>query len=91
MIRVMNTQDSFTGPVNIGNPEEFRITQLAEKIIRLTGSNSGIVFRKLPEDDPRQRQPDITMAQEILGWRPVTGLDEGLKLTIEYFKKGYDL
>jgi len=91
MIKVMNSPDSFTGPVNIGNPQEFRISELASKIIELTGSNSGIVYKPIPEDDPKQRQPDISLAQRVLGWRPVTGLDEGLKQTIGYFKKEFDL
>jgi UDP-glucuronate decarboxylase len=87
MVRMMNTPDSFTGPVNIGNPEEFRIIDLAEKIILLTGSNSKIVHKKLPEDDPRQRQPDISLALKKLRWSPAVDLDTGLKLTIGYFKK----
>jgi UDP-glucuronate decarboxylase len=91
MVGMMNSPESFTGPVNIGNPHEFRISDLATKIIELTGSSSGIVYKPLPEDDPRQRQPDISLAAKELGWRPVTGLDEGLRLTIDYFKKEYNL
>jgi UDP-glucuronate decarboxylase len=87
MVRMMNTPDSFTGPVNIGNPGEYRIIDLAEKIILLTGSKSKIVRRKLPEDDPRQRQPDISLAIEKLHWSPAIDLETGLKLTIGYFKK----
>ena len=86
MIRMMNTDDSFTGPVNIGNPNEFTILELAQKIIELTGSGSNIVFRPLPSDDPTQRQPDIHLAMEKLnGWTPVIQLEEGLKRTILYF------
>jgi UDP-glucuronate decarboxylase len=87
MVRMMNTPDSFTGPVNIGNPEEYQIIDLAEKIILLTGSKSKIVHRKLPEDDPRQRQPDISLALKKLKWSPNVDLERGLKLTIGYFKK----
>jgi len=87
MVRMMNTADNFTGPVNIGNPEEFRIIDLAEKIILLTGSKSKIVRRKLPEDDPKQRQPDISLAKKKLKWSPSVDLETGLKLTIGYFKK----
>jgi UDP-glucuronate decarboxylase len=87
MVRMMNTSDSFTGPVNIGNPEEFRIIDLAEKIILLTGSGSKIVRKKLPQDDPKQRQPDISLARKKLKWSPSVDLETGLKLTIGYFKK----
>ncbi len=87
LIRMMETGDDITGPVNIGNPREFTIRELAEKIIRLTGSGSKIIFKELPEDDPVQRKPDITRAQEILGgWTPGIRLEEGLVRTIEYFK-----
>ncbi|HEX3020245.1 MAG TPA: UDP-glucuronic acid decarboxylase family protein [Chitinispirillaceae bacterium] len=86
MIRFMNCQD-FLGPVNIGNPSEFTIRELAEKIIHLTGSKSRIIKCQLPSDDPRQRQPDISLAKEKLGWQPAIPLDEGLEKTIEYFKK----
>ncbi|MGD9557819.1 MAG: UDP-glucuronic acid decarboxylase family protein [Mangrovibacterium sp.] len=86
VIRMMNTEDSFIGPVNIGNPHEFTILELARKIIDLTGSGSAIVFRPLPSDDPAQRQPDISLAMEKLGgWTPVVQLEEGLKRTISYF------
>jgi UDP-glucuronate decarboxylase len=87
MVRMMYTSDSFTGPVNIGNPEEFRIIDLAEKIILLTGSGSKIVRKKLPQDDPKQRQPDISLARKKLKWSPSVDLETGLKLTIGYFKK----
>jgi len=91
MVKVMQTDDSFTGPVNIGNPAEFTIAELARKIIKITGSASGIVYRPLPHDDPRQRQPDISLARSVLGWKPVTELGEGLELTIDFFKKQYKL
>jgi UDP-glucuronate decarboxylase len=87
MIRMMNTRDEFTGPVNIGNPEEYRIIDIAAKILELTGSASKVVHLTLPEDDPKQRQPDISLARKELGWMPKVNLDEGLKHTIEYFKK----
>jgi UDP-glucuronate decarboxylase len=86
VIRMMNTGDDFTGPVNLGNPEEYRIVELAEKIIRLTKSKSKIVFKQLPEDDPLQRKPDIELAKSKLQWQPKTQLEEGLKQTIDYFK-----
>lgn len=84
-IRLMGTEDSFTGPVNTGNPGEFTILQLAENVIELTGSKSEIIFEPLPEDDPQQRQPDITLAREKLGWEPEVSLREGLVPTIAYF------
>lgn len=88
MIRMMNTPDEVTGPVNIGNPGEFTILELAQKVIALTGSKSKIEFHELPEDDPMQRKPDITKAGELLGgWRPKIHLEEGLKNTIDYFRK----
>ena len=83
---LMDTGDDFTGPVNIGNPGEFTIRQLAEKVIALTNSSSRIEFRPLPGDDPLQRQPDLTLARAKLGWEPVTQLDEGLQKTIAYFE-----
>ena len=88
MIRVMNnTDDSFIGPVNIGNPNEFTIRELAEKVIKLTGTKSGFVIKDLPSDDPRQRQPDISLAKEIIGWSPKIEIHEGLVKTIDYFRK----
>ena len=88
MIRMMNTDDTFTGPVNIGNPGEFTMLELAEKVIELTGSKSKIIFQPLPQDDPRQRKPDISVAQrELGGWQPEIQLAEGLQRTIDYFKK----
>ena len=87
MVRMMNGPDDFIGPVNLGNPVEFTILELARKIIEITHSKSKIIFRPLPQDDPRQRQPDITLAEKKLGWRPEIGLEEGLKKTIQYFEK----
>jgi len=84
---IMNSDKSFTGPINLGNPTEFSILELAENIINLTGSESNIVHKPLPEDDPKQRQPDIKLAKEKLNWRPKVILDDGLKYTIKYFKK----
>lgn len=86
LVRMMNTPDTVTGPINLGNPNEFSVRALAEKIIGLTGSKSKIVTRSLPQDDPKQRQPDISQAQEILGWKPTIGLEQGLSLTIAYFE-----
>ncbi|MBT8367046.1 MAG: SDR family oxidoreductase, partial [Deltaproteobacteria bacterium] len=86
LLRMMKAPDDFTGPVNIGNPNEFSILELAEKVIDLTGSSSKIVYRPLPEDDPLQRQPNIDLATQKLDWQPKTQLAEGLKCTIEYFK-----
>ena len=86
MIRMMGSRDDFTGPVNIGNPEEFTILELAEKVIKLTGSKSGIVKMPLPPDDPSQRQPDISLAKAELGWSPEIKLEEGLNRTIKYFR-----
>jgi UDP-glucuronate decarboxylase len=86
LIRLMNTPDEITGPINLGNPKETSILELAQKIIELTGSNSKIVFKPLPQDDPRRRCPDITKAKIILNWEPKISLEEGLKRTIEYFK-----
>lgn len=87
MVRMMNSDDSFIGPVNLGNPEEFTIKQLAEKVIRLTGSSSKISYEALPQDDPKQRRPDISLAKEKLQWQPSIKLEEGLKKTIAYFEK----
>ncbi|MCI5123504.1 MAG: NAD-dependent epimerase/dehydratase family protein, partial [Candidatus Electrothrix sp. AR5] len=84
-VRLMDTEDSFTGPVNTGNPGEFTILQLAENVIELTGSKSEIIFESLPQDDPQQRQPDISLAKEKLGWEPKVPLREGLIPTIAYF------
>ena len=84
IVRLLRSDHS--GPVNCGNPMEVSILQFAEKIKALTGSKSEIVFRPLPEDDPKVREPDITRAKKILGWEPKVGLDDGLRKTIEYFK-----
>jgi UDP-glucuronate decarboxylase len=86
MIRMMDNAENDPGPVNLGNPVESTILQIAETIRRLTGSSSRIVFRPLPVDDPRQRQPDISRARELLGWEPTTGLEDGLAKTIAYFR-----
>jgi UDP-glucuronate decarboxylase len=86
LIKLMNTPDKFTGPVNLGNPNEFSMLELAEKIINLTRSKSKIVFKPLPQDDPKQRQPDIGLAKKVLHWEPKNHLEEGLKKTIQYFK-----
>jgi UDP-glucuronate decarboxylase len=83
---MMNT-DGFIGPVNLGNPGEFTILELAEKVLRLTGSSSRIVHSALPQDDPVRRCPDISLAGEKLGWKPAVSLDEGLVETIPYFRK----
>lgn len=90
LIAMMNGPDDFHGPVNLGNPNEMSITLLAETIIKMTGSNSKLVKRPLPADDPTQRQPDITLAKAKLGWTPKVGLDAGLSKTVEYFR-GIDL
>ena len=86
-VRIMATDDSFTGPVNIGNPDEFTIRQLAERVIELTNSSSKLEFRDLPSDDPTQRKPDISLAKSALDWEPKVKLDEGLVKTIEYFDR----
>jgi UDP-glucuronate decarboxylase len=87
MIRMMNSEKSFLGPVNLGNPNEFTMLELAEKVIKLTKSSSKIVFMPLPQDDPKQRQPDISLAkQKLNNWVPNIQLEEGLVKVIEYFK-----
>ncbi|NBS35433.1 MAG: SDR family oxidoreductase [Methylocystaceae bacterium] len=88
-VRVMATPESFTGPVNIGNPGEFTILELAEKILKLIGGKSKIIFKALPQDDPKQRRPDITLAREALAWEPKINLDAGLEKTISYFRGLY--
>ncbi len=87
MMRMMDTADEFTGPVNIGNPGEFTMRELAEEVLQLTGSQSQIVHLPLPADDPRQRRPDLTLARQMLNWDPVVPLSEGLEKTIAYFAK----
>ena len=85
LIRLMGTPDDFTGPVNLGNPNELTVHQLAEKVIEITDSRSQLLFKPLPSDDPKQRQPDISLARKHLGWKPKVSLDEGLHRTIAYF------
>ncbi len=87
LIRLMNTSDDFTGPINLGNPKEFSILELANMVIELTKSRSKIVFKPLPEDDPVQRQPDISLAKKVIKWKPTVSLQDGLKETIKYFKR----
>jgi UDP-glucuronate decarboxylase len=87
MVRMMESGDDFLGPVNIGNPGEFTMLELAEKVIRFTGSKSNIIFKPLPQDDPKMRRPDISLAKQKLDWSPKVPLDDGLKETIAYFKK----
>lgn len=86
LIKLMNSPDDFTGPVNLGNPNDYTILDLAQKIIELTGSKSKIVYLLLPQDDPLQRKPDIALAKKKLKWKPKISLEEGLKKTIDYFK-----
>jgi UDP-glucuronate decarboxylase len=85
-VRLMNADDSITGPINVGNPQETTVLELARKIIELTGSQSEVVFKTLPQDDPQRRNPDITLARTVLGWEPSVGLEEGLRRTIGYFR-----
>ena len=87
LVKLMNSPDDFTGPVNLGNPKEFSILELAKKVIELTDSKSKIIFEPLPQDDPLQRKPDITLAKKKLKWNPAVSLEEGLRKTIDYFKK----
>jgi UDP-glucuronate decarboxylase len=87
LIKLMSTPDTFTGPVNIGNPVEVSVINLAKMIIRITGSRSSLIHLPLPEDDPKQRKPDIALARSVLGWEPEVDLETGLSNTIEYFKK----
>ena len=86
-MRLMATDDSVTGPINLGNPVEISVRTLAERVIALTGSKSKIIFKPLPVDDPKQRCPDITLAKNVLGWKPTVDLDDGLGRTIDYFRK----
>lgn len=87
LIKMMNSKKTFTGPVNLGNPSEFTMLELAKKVIKLTGSKSKIVYKPLPQDDPTQRKPVIDLAKKELKWKPTISLDEGLEKTIEYFRK----
>ena len=86
LIRLMRTEDDCTGPVNLGNPDEFQIKQLAERVLALVGSRSKIIYKELPQDDPQQRRPDITLAKAQLNWQPSIALEEGLCRTVEYFR-----
>lgn len=86
MVKLMNSRDGLTGPINIGNPDEFTMLELAEKVIELTNSKSKLIHMELPQDDPLQRQPDITLAKKELGWEPTIKLEQGLVKTIDYFK-----
>jgi UDP-glucuronate decarboxylase len=85
-LKLMDTEANVTGPVNLGNPREFTIRELAEKVIAMTGSRSQLTFEPLPADDPVQRQPDISVARKVLDWEPAVALDEGLERTIGYFR-----
>ena len=87
MMGMMNSRDGFTGPVNIGNPKEFTMLELAEEVLKQVGGRSKLVHLALPQDDPKQRKPDISLAQSELGWQPSIGLADGLVDTIAYFKK----
>ena len=91
IIKMMNSRENFVGPVNLGNPNEFTILELAKKIIKLTNSKSKIIYKPLPEDDPKQRKPDITKAKKNLKWKPSLELKESLKKTIIWFKNKIDL
>jgi UDP-glucuronate decarboxylase len=86
LMRLMNSEDDFVGPVNLGNPSEISVLDLAQRVLTLTGSHSEIVYRPLPSDDPLQRRPDISLAGSKLGWKPSTDLDHGLRQTIAYFR-----
>ena len=86
--RMMATDPSVTGPINLGNPEETTVRELADLVLQMTGGTGGVRFESLPVDDPRQRQPDITLAASTLGWQPTTPLEDGLKRTIEWFSEG---
>ena len=91
MLRAMDTGDEFTGPVNLGNPCEFTILELAQQVLRMTSSKSKLVFMPLPADDPMQRKPDTGLARKMLDWQPTISLDEGLERTVDYFKRTLDL
>ena len=84
---LMNSHDSVVGPINMGNPGEFTMIELAEKVLRLTGSSSQLIYLPLPQDDPKQRKPDITKARQLLNWEPTVALEPGLARTIAYFRK----
>jgi len=87
MVKMMNSEKGFTGPVNIGNPGEFTMLQLAQTVLKLSGSKSKIIHQPLPSDDPKQRQPNIDLANAKLDWQPKVNLEDGLKETIAYFRK----
>lgn len=87
IMRMMQTDESFTGPVNLGNPEEVTVLEVAKLVLELTCSKSEIEFRPLPQDDPKRRKPDITLARRTLGWEPTVKLEEGLITTIQYFEE----
>lgn len=87
MIRIIDTQAGITGPINLGNPNEFTMLELAETILKLTASKSRLAFHPLPQDDPRQRQPDISLAHSTLGWWPSVSLEDGLRETVECFRR----
>jgi len=91
MLRMMASANDFTGPVNIGNPTEVTMLELAERILSLTGSTAKLAYKPLPADDPRQRQPDITIAKKNLDWQPTVSLEDGLKETIAYFRRTLSL
>ena len=86
LVKLMATRDEVTGPINIGNPNEFTMTELAELVSEIVGSSAGVEYRPLPADDPTQRQPDISLARSTLGWQPTIELREGLGATVEYFR-----
>ena len=86
LIKFMNSANEVTGPVNLGNPNEFTMIELANKVVELTFSESEIIFEPLPQDDPKQRQPDINLAKDLLGWQPTVELSDGLSTTINYFQ-----
>jgi UDP-glucuronate decarboxylase len=86
IVRLMESDEAIIGPINLGNPTEFTIRELAEAVLEMTGSSAGIEYRPLPEDDPRQRQPEITAAKQLLNWEPKVDLRDGLKETIAYFE-----
>lgn len=86
LVRLMDSDDDIIGPINIGNPEEYTMKELAEKVIEMTGSKSELIFEALPSDDPTKRQPDISIARQVLNWQPTTQLDQGLAQTIKYFR-----
>ena len=86
-VRMMATDREVTGPINLGNPEEFTIKQLAEAVLAIVGGNAKLVLKPLPQDDPKQRKPDITLAQELLSWKPSVELNQGLIMTVNYFRE----